>query len=181
MPPLPAWVIRHASSGRTRRSPLPRHWLWSLAVLGCWLGTVPMGPLIVAPRSRRDHRNEPGVERSDTPGHPHPNDAGTPEGCVTASRSNTARSAVSRSGEPCPPFQRGLSDTRPAGGHEGPHSRGAGCGPSRSWVVGWVPFRWVRSLRLPDPGGITEISRGSSKATPPVTRTQTMPAPRRGA
>jgi hypothetical protein len=80
-----------------------------------------------------------------------------------------------------PPHAEMSRIRRPAGGYEGPHSRGAGCGPSRSWVVGWVPFRWVRSLRLPDPGGITEISRGSSKATPPVTRTQTMPAPRRGA
>ena len=28
MPPLPAWVIRHAPSGRTRRSAVPRRWLW---------------------------------------------------------------------------------------------------------------------------------------------------------
>ena len=113
--PLRPWVVGCMPSGRTRRSALPRRWLWSLAVLGCWLGTVPMGPLIATRRSRRDHRNEPGVERSDTPGHPPPYDAGTPEGCVKASRSNTARSAVSRSGEPCPPLPAWVIRHKPSG------------------------------------------------------------------
>ncbi len=78
--PLRPGVIGCTPSGRTRRSALPRRWLWSLAVVGCWLGA-----------------------------------------------------------------------------------------------------HWSATPGSPTPTGVTEISRGSSEATPPVNRPQTRPAPRRGA